>query len=116
MRTSVEIKLTAQEDRELRLLVRRQKAPYAKVVRARMILLLTKGKSFSQVAREVGRARRIVHMWVKRFMQRRIAGLEDLPRSGRPARFSPDRGDVFDKAGLRTARGGRAVAVAVDMR
>ena len=93
MRTSVKIKLTAREDWELRLLVRRQKAAYAKVVRARIILLLARDKSFSQVARQVGRSRRIVHMWAKRFLQRRIAGLEDLPRSGRPARFSPDRGD-----------------------
>ena len=103
MKTSVRIMLTAQEDRQLRLEVRRQKEPYAEVVRAQMILLLAKGKSFSQVAREVGRARRIVHMWARRFLQRRIAGLKDLPRSGRPARFSPDRGDISDKAGLRAA-------------
>ncbi len=103
MKTSVRITLTAQEDRQLRLVVRRQKEPYAEVVRAQMILLLAKGKSFSQVAREVGRARRIVHMWARRFLQRRIAGLKDLPRSGRPARFSPDRGDISDKAGLRAA-------------
>lgn len=51
----MEIKLTGQEDRELRLLVRRQRASPAEVVRARMILLLAKGTSFSQVAREVGR-------------------------------------------------------------
>ena len=86
------------------------------MVRARMILLLAKGESFSQVAREVGRARRMVQMWAKRFLQRRIAGLEDLPRSGRPARFSPDRGDVCDKAGLRAARASRSVAIGVDMR
>ena len=111
----MEMELTGQEDRELRLLVRRQRAPHAEVVRARMIVLLAKGTSFSQVAREVGRARRIVHLWAKRFVERRLAGLKDLPRSGRPARFSPDRGDISDKAGLRAAGRGGAVAVAVDV-
>ena len=34
MKTSISIELTPQEDRELRLIVRRQKAPYREVVRA----------------------------------------------------------------------------------
>jgi transposase len=96
--TSIEIKLTPQESRELRLLVRRQKAPYREVVRAQMILLLASGESFAATSRKVGKARRIVYKWAKRFLVKRIAGLKDKPRSGRPARFSPDRGDVPDQA------------------
>jgi len=53
-----------------------------------MILLLSKGESFSEVSRSVGKARRIVYKWANRFLEKRMAGLQDLPRSGRPARFS----------------------------
>ena len=100
MKTSIKIKLTPQEDRELRLVVRRQKAPYREVVRAQMILLLAKGTNFSETSRKVGKARRIVYKWAKRFLDKRIAGLKDKPRSGRPARFSPDRVDVSNEASM----------------
>lgn len=100
MKTSIVIKLSPQEDRELRLMLRRQKAPSGEVIRARMILLLAKGESFSEVSRRVGKARRIVYKWANRFLEKRMAGLQDLPRSGRPARFSPDRGDVSGEAGV----------------
>ncbi len=98
MNTSIKIVLTPQESRELRLTVRRQKAPHCEVVRAQMILLLVSGESFAATSRKVGKARRIVYKWAKRFLVARLAGLKDKPRSGRPARFPPDRGDVPDQA------------------
>ncbi len=101
-KTSISIKLTPQEDRELRLIVRRQKAPYREVVRASIILYLSKGVSPTNTAREVGVARRIVYKWAKRLLGERMGGLKDRPRLGRPARFSPDRGNISDAAGLRT--------------
>lgn len=104
MKTSIKITLTPQEDRELRLRVRRHKAAHCDVERAQIILLLAKGESFSATSRKVGKARRIVYKWAKRFLVERIAGLKDRPRSGRPARFSPDRVDVRDEARLRDAR------------
>ena len=103
MRSSLEIKLTPQERHELRLIVRRHKAPHREVVRAQIILQLAKGVTFSETSRTVGVARRIVHKWAKRFFDKRMEGLKDRPRIGRPARFSPDRGNVSDQAGLRTA-------------
>ena len=89
MKTSISIKLSPQEDRELRLIVRRQRAPYQEVVRASLILYLSKGESFSETARKVGVARRIVYKWAKRFLDKGMEGLKDLPRSGRLPRFSP---------------------------
>ncbi len=116
MKTSITIKLTPQQSRELRLIVGRQKAPYREVVRASIILYLSKGVSFSETAGKVGIARRIVYKWAKRFLAEGIAGLKDRPRSGRPARFPPDRGDISDETGLRTARRPGSFAVAVDVR
>jgi hypothetical protein len=104
MSSSLKIKLTPQERHDLRLIVRRQKAQQREVVRAQIILHLSKGVSFSETSRTVGVARRIVYKWAKRFVDGRIEGLKDKPRSGRPALFSPDRGNVPDQAGLRTAR------------
>ncbi|MCP4448973.1 MAG: helix-turn-helix domain-containing protein [Myxococcales bacterium] len=101
MQTSIEIRLSPQEDRELRLRVRRQTAPYREVVQAKIILMLAHGESFSEVSRTAGVARRIVYKWANRFLGRRLDGLRDLPRSGRPARSSPDRRYASGEAGLR---------------
>jgi transposase len=100
-KTAISIKLTPQEDRELRLIVRRQKVPYQDIVRASIILYLSKGVNPTDTARTVGVARRIVYKWAKRFLDKRMEGLEDRPRPGRPALFSPDRGVLPDEAGLR---------------
>ena len=106
MKTSIKIKLTSQESRELR----RQKAPHREVIRAQIILLLSRRESFAATSRRIGVARRIVYKWANRFLIERMAGLKDRCRSGRPARFSPDRVDVPDQAGVRTSGRHRAPA------
>ena len=72
-------------------------------VRAQTILLLADGVSQAEVSRRVGLRRRIVRKWAERFVDRGLLGLEDSPRSGRPPRFSPDRGDTPGQAGVRVA-------------
>jgi transposase len=67
-------------------------------VRAQVILLVADGVSLSATGRKVGLARRIVHKWAVRFVRERLRGLDDLPRSGRPPRFSPDRGNAPGEA------------------
>jgi hypothetical protein len=77
--------------------------PYRDVIRARTILLLADGVSQVEVSRRVGLRRRIVRKWAERFVDRGLLGLNDAPRSGRPPRFSPDRGDTPRQARLRVA-------------
>jgi Winged helix-turn helix len=77
--------------------------PYRDVIRARTILALADGVSQVEVARRVGLRRRIVRKWAERFVERGLLGLNDAPRSGRPPRFSPDRGGASDQARLRAA-------------
>jgi hypothetical protein len=77
--------------------------PHRDVVRARTILMLANGVSQAEVARRVGLRRRIVRKWAERFVERGLLGLNDAPRSGRPPRFSPDRGDAPGQARLRVA-------------
>jgi transposase len=100
MKSSISLRITRQEQRSLRLIVKRHKSEYRHVVRAKIILQLAKGKSFSETARIVGVARRIVYKWLKRFNEQGLEGLKDRPRSGRPARFSPDRYSIFDQISL----------------
>src|SRR5215208_6810677 len=94
-------------DREQRIVLeeiaRAMVYPYRDVVRARTILMLADGVSQAEVARRVGLRRRIVRKWAERFVDRGLLGLNDAPRSGRPPRFSPDRGDAPGQARLRAA-------------
>jgi transposase len=49
-----------------------------------MVLLAAERESISAIARKLGTCRARVGQWLQRFGERRLAGLEDLPRSGRP--------------------------------
>lgn len=85
----LDIVLTDDERRTLERQARGLAVEHRLVVRAKTILLLAEGASQAAVARKVGRGRRAVRLWANRFTRKRLAGLEDEPRSGRPARFSP---------------------------
>jgi putative transposase len=88
-KTDLRIDLGEEERQELERLARSQVESHRAVVRAQTILLLAAGTPVSAVARQVGRGRRIVRKWGVRFQRKRIDGLLDLDRSGRPPRFSP---------------------------
>jgi hypothetical protein len=102
-KTDLEIELSLEERQELERLGRSLVASHRAVMRARTILLLAAGMSVSAVARQVGRGRRIVRKWAVRFQRKRLRGLMDLARSGRPARFSPRSRRAPGEAGVRAA-------------
>src|SRR5579871_6406242 len=110
------IKLTPDEKDELERLARSQTAPHRAVARAKTSLWLADDYTVSMVARLVGRQRRIVRKWAWRFIKKRLRGLVDDPRSGRPARFSPLRCSSPGQTGLRVARRAEALPLAVDVR
>jgi transposase len=58
------------------------------VVRATIVLAAGEGVSNARIAADLGLHIDTVRKWRRRFWQRRLAGLADLPRSGRPRRFS----------------------------
>ena len=94
-RTPIRIDLSREEKDELERLSRSRVVPHGLVMRAKLVLLLSTGRTVSSVAREVGFERRIVGKWANRFIRKRLGGLEDAPRSGRSARFSPGDRVVF---------------------
>jgi transposase len=61
----------------------------------RLFLRLADSQTITRVAAELHRGRRIAHKWGERFEKKRLAGLIDEPRSGRPARFSPRSTDLL---------------------
>lgn len=86
------ITLTRKEHDTLETMAAKYTSPYRDVIRARIILYAAQGLSNDQIAARVDTPRQIVSKWRKRFFRERLAGLEEQPRSGRPARFSPQRG------------------------
>jgi transposase len=83
------IALSCAEEQVLVERSRQYTAPYYKVVRAKIILLAASGMENEQISRLLDVPRRIVTKWRKRFYYKRIDGLEDEPRCGRPRSFSP---------------------------
>lgn len=86
------IELSAAEERELRRRAAKYTLPYFEVVRARMILLAAEGLPNDQIAARLDARREVVSMWRKRFFEDRLAGLQELPRPGRPRIFPPRTG------------------------
>jgi len=64
-------------------------SPYCDVVRAKIVLLAAQGLENRQIGERLDLPRQIVSKWRKRFCTERLAGLQDLPRRGRPPGFSP---------------------------
>jgi transposase len=90
-RSPFDIELTADERRNLEGLARRYTSPYRDVLRARIILYAADGLSNDLIASRLDTPRQIVSKWRKRFFESRLPGLDEQPRGGAPARFSPQR-------------------------
>ena len=60
-------------------------------IRAKLVLLAAEGLSNDVIAARLDTPRQIISKWRHRFFDERLAGLDEEPRGGRPARFSPQR-------------------------
>ncbi len=83
------IELSRGERVELLARSRKYTSPYRNVIRARIVLLAGQGLSNDIIAARLDTPRQIVSKWRKRFHEQRLSGLDEQPRGGRPARFSP---------------------------
>ena len=86
------IRLSDDQRTWLESLARKYTSPYRDVIRARIVLYAAEGLANDAIAARLDTPRQIVSKWRKRFSEEGLAGLEELPRGGRPARFSPRRG------------------------
>ena len=83
------IMLSVDEKQELMARARKYTLPYFQVQRAKMILLAAEGIDNDEIARRLETRREVVCQWRKRFYEKRLAGLEERPRPGRPRVFPP---------------------------
>ncbi|MCH7971210.1 MAG: IS630 family transposase [Chloroflexi bacterium] len=83
-----ELTLVTDERTTLERWVRRGKTSQALAQRARIVLACAGGKTNTAVAGEIGVTRLTVGKWRSRFLELRLDGLLDRPRSGAPRRVS----------------------------
>jgi len=90
-REAPRLRLTADETESLHRFVHAHSTPQALAFRARLVLRCAEADKprNDHVAFELGCHPDTVSKWRRRFQRRRLDGLYDLPRSGRPATFSP---------------------------
>ena len=83
------VELTEEEAQILQQRARKYTLPYFEVLRAQMILLAADGLRNDEIAARLNTRREVVSQWRKRFFYRRLQGLEERPRPGRPRAFPP---------------------------
>src|SRR5262245_62122169 len=94
------VTLTKQERAELLARARQYTSPDRDVIRAKIVLLAEQGLDNKPIAARLDTPRQIVSKWRRRFCVQRLVGLDEQPRGGRPARFSPQRDGRDQGSGL----------------
>ncbi|MFF3138479.1 helix-turn-helix domain-containing protein [Streptomyces mirabilis] len=87
-RPKAELTLSDEERAALEGWVRGRSTPQAWALRCRIILACAEDASNKDVAAQLGSTPHAVGRWRARFVQYRIAGLGDMPRSGGPRTVS----------------------------
>jgi len=86
MRVAQSIKLTENEIKTLTRWSGGRRTPTRLMKRAKMVLMAAEGEQDKTIAEGLGIDRRQVSRWRRRFIEKRLTGIEkDLPRGGRKA-------------------------------
>ena len=85
-KTSLTIRLTAEERQALMAWQRSTTIRAGRARRGRIILLLADGVPITDIAATVGISRRHIYKWVQRFLEKGLVGLTDKPGRGRVPR------------------------------
>jgi len=83
------IVLTVVDEAVLTARARAGRSAHRDVIRAQIVLAAAAGQPNETIAATVGVCVDTVRKWRRRFAARGLAGLDDLPRAGRPRRFTP---------------------------
>ena len=82
--------LSDEEMETTRQLAHSRTAPARMVERARIVWLAHQGRRVLAIAQELHLTPTTVRSWVKRFNRQGVAGLQEKPRPGRPAIYTPE--------------------------
>jgi transposase len=83
------VRLAAAQRHRLKKTARGHKSPHRDRLRAQIVLDASRGHNNARIARARHVCEDTVRKWRGRFADAGLAGLVDLPRSGRPPRFTP---------------------------
>jgi len=89
LRRAPRVSLSREQQDDLERFAHSRTLPAQLVERARIILRAARGQDNLEIAEEMGLCRQTVGLWRQRFVAQGQDGLEDRPRSGRPARILP---------------------------
>jgi transposase len=84
------VELSGSEEQELRAWLRRPSVPQQQATRARIVLRAAEGATNTQIAAETHTSLPTVGLWRRNFCERRLDGLADAPRSGRPRQIDDE--------------------------
>jgi hypothetical protein len=107
------IELSEDERAVLERTARAEKLPFQDVQRARIVLYAAQGVHDTEIAARLDTSPGLVGRWRRRFAERRLDGLKDKPRAGRPRRFPPAAGRRGQGDRVRVAGHARPAAVTV---
>jgi transposase len=82
--------LTTEEDSTIERLIFTRTMPAWKVTRAKIIWYAKQGQKVPEIAKRLELTPKTVRKWLKRFNELSMKGMEESPRSGRPARYPPE--------------------------
>lgn len=97
-KSPIKITLTDNERAELENLLQSNNTPLRFTRRIKVIFMLEEGHSIQHISDSVRLQRRIVREWGKRFAEKRIYGLFDVTRPGRP-RINKDKNNPTHLSG-----------------
>ena len=87
--SALKIEMDIQTRKILLSWLRRQKTPAGLAKRARAMVLLADGQTYSQTSKQVGLGERHLRKWAKRFITQGISGLYDSLHTGASPGFFP---------------------------
>jgi Integrase core domain. len=98
-RRAPEIVLTDEEKDELNRLVRGQRTEQRYVTRARIVRESSKGLENKEIAQKLNLNKMTVGKWRRNFKEKRLEGLKDEPRPGRPLTYDANaRANIIEMA------------------
>jgi transposase len=88
--------LTDEERETITRLTHARTASVRLVERARIIECASQGERVAAIGRMLQMSEKMVRLWIRRFNAAGVEGLEDAPRPGRPATYTPEQvGEVL---------------------
>lgn len=106
MAVKTKLELSDTELLELETLSRSSKGEKRMVERASIILSWHRGETFAQTQKNLGVSQVIINKWRKRFLESRMDGLNDAPRSGAPTTLSAAKKARVIKIATQKPKGG----------